>query len=128
MTFLRTIAIALLLNLPVHAQPNPTAFDAWAARLSNGALAVYATVNNPSMYDIYLVSGSSDAAGKIELISGDKPVSSITVPAYESVELKSGGAFVRWSDLKGQPKAGDEVKLTLVTDGGIAIAIAAVVK
>lgn len=128
MTFLRTIVIALLLNLPVHAQPNPTASDAWAALASNGSLAIYATVNNPSMYDVYLVSGSSDAAGKVELMSGDKPASSITVPAYESVELKPGGAFVRLSDLKGRPKAGDEVELTLVTDGGIAIAIAAVVK
>lgn len=128
MTFLRTIAIALLLNLPVHAQPNPTASDAWAARLSNGALAVYVTVNNPSMYDVYLVSGSSDAAGKIELISGDKAASSITVPAYESVEMKPGGHFIRLSDLKAMPKTGDEVKLTLLTDGGIAVAIAAVVK
>jgi hypothetical protein len=128
MTFLRTIAIALLLNLPVHAQPHPTASDAWAAPASNGSLAIYATVNNPSMYDVYLVSGSSDAAGTIELISGDKPASSITVPAYESVDLKPGGYFVRLSDLTGQPQAGDEVKLTLLTDGGIAIAIAAVVK
>ena len=31
------------------------------------------------------------------------------------------------SDLKAQPKAGDTIKVTLMTDGGVAIAIAAIV-
>ena len=127
MTFLRTALAVLLLNLPIHAQPNPTASDAWA-QVSGGAVAVYATVNNPSMYDIYLVSGKSDAAAKVELLNGDKPVTSITVPAYGSAELKPGTMFVRLSDLKAELKAGDEVKLTIETDGGVAIAIAAIVK
>ena len=127
MTFLRTALVVLLLNLPIHAQPNPTASDAWA-QVSGSAVSVYATVNNPSMYDIYLVSGKSDAAAKIELLDGDKPVTSITVPAYGSAELKPGAMFVRLSELKGELKAGDEVKLTLETDGGVAIAIAAILK
>jgi periplasmic copper chaperone A len=127
MTFLRTTLVVLLLNLPIHAQPNPTASDAWA-QVSGSAVAVYATVNNPSMYDIYLVSGKSDAAAKIELLDGDKPVTSITVPAYGSAELKPGAMFVRLSELKGELKAGDEVKLTLETDGGISIELAAVIK
>ena len=58
---------------------------------------------------------------KIELLNGEKPVTSITVPAYGSAELKPGAMFVRLSELKGEPKAGDEVKVTLETDGGIAI-------
>ena len=32
------------------------------------------------------------------------------------------------SELKGQPKAGDTINLKLMTDGGVAIAIAAIVK
>lgn len=116
---------ALLLTI---AQPNPTAADAWAARASDGTVAVYVTINNPSMYDIYLTSVTSAAAGKAELVTGDKPVASITVPAYASAELKPGGSFVRLTALKGELKAGDEVKLTVTTDGGIDIAIAAVVK
>lgn len=127
MTFLRTTLAVLLLNLPIHAQPNPTAADAWA-QVRGSAVAVYATVNNPSMYDIYLVSGKSDAAAKIELLDGDKPVTSITVPAYGSAELKPGAMFVRLSELKGELKAGDEVKLTLETDGGVSIELAAVIK
>jgi copper(I)-binding protein len=80
------------------------------------------------MYDIYLTAAASDAAGKTELIAGGKPASSITVPSYGSVEFKAGGTFVRLSELKGQLKAGDEIKLTISTDGGVAIAIAAVVR
>ena len=127
MTFLRTALAFVLLNLPLHAQPNPTASDAWA-QISGAAVAVYATVNNPSMYDVYIVSAKSDAAAKIELLNGEKPATSITVPAYGSAELKPGAMFVRLSELKGELKAGDEVKLTLETDGGIAIAIAAILK
>jgi copper(I)-binding protein len=127
MTFLRTSVAVLLLNLPIYAQSNPTASDAWA-QASGGTVAIYATVNNPTMYDIYLVSGKSTAAAKIELLDGDKPVTSITVPAYGSAELKPGAMFVRLSDLKSEPKAGDEVKLTLETDGGVSIEIAAILK
>ena len=118
---------ALLLLSLAFAQPNPTASDAWAEP-SAGAIAVYATVNNPSMYDVYVVSARSGAAAKTELVNGDQPVTSITVPAYGSAELKPGATFVRLSELKSELKAGDEVKLTLETDGGVSIEIAAVVK
>ncbi len=127
MMFLRTAAVVVSLNLIVCAQKDPTASDAWA-ELRTGTVAIYATVNNPSMYDVYLVSGTSESAGKIELMNVDKPVTTITVPAYESVELKAGAMHVRLSDLKGEVKSGETVKLTLMTDGGISIPIAAVVK
>jgi copper(I)-binding protein len=55
-------------------------------------------------------------------------VTSIAVPAYGSAELKPGAMFVRLSELKAGLKAGDEVKLTLETDGGVSIEIAAAVK
>ena len=119
-------AILLTLSLAVL-QKDPTASDAWAES-GDRAMLVYATVNNPSMYDIYVVSGKSDAAAKVELVNGDKVVTSITVPAYGSAELKPGAMFVRLSDLKGELKAGNEVKLTLETDGGVAIAITAILK
>ena len=50
------------------------------------------------------------------------------IPSFGSVELKAGGPFVLVSELKSPPKAGDKIELKLITDGGIAIAIAAVVK
>ena len=107
-------------------QKNPTASETSAA-IVNGGVAVYATLNNPTMYDAYVQSGSSDA-GTVELREGEKTTNNITIPSYGSVELKAGGPFVLIKDLKGQPKAGDTIKVSLDTDGGVAIAIAAIVK
>jgi copper(I)-binding protein len=120
--------LAVVLLALAFVQKDPTASDAWAAAPANGSVAVYATINNPTMYDVYLVSGKSESAGKVELISADKPVANITVPAYGSAELKPGAAFVRLSELKREVKAGDQLNVTVETDGGIAIAIAAIVK
>ena len=114
------LSIALL-------QKDPTASDTWA-QISGDTATVYATVNNPTMYDVYLVSGKSDAAAKVELLDGDKPVTSLTVPAYGSLELKADGPRVRLAGVKGQLKAGDQLKLTIETDGGVGIPITAIIK
>ena len=127
MTFLRTALVFTLLNLTIHAQgKNPAASDASAA-IVPGGVAIYATLTNPTMYDAYVQSGTSDA-GKVELREGGKTTSNITIPAYGSVELKADGPFVLVSELKAQPKAGDTINLKLMTDGGVAIAITATVK
>jgi copper(I)-binding protein len=118
--------VVLFLALAV-VQKDPTASDAWA-QLSGDAIIVYATLNNPTMYDVYIVSGKTDAAATVELLEGGKVVTSLTVPAYGSHELKADGPHVRLSRLKDQLNEGDELKLTLETDGGVAIAIAAIVK
>jgi copper(I)-binding protein len=135
MTFLRTAIIFTLLNLTIHAQgKNPDASDVSAA-IVPGGVAIYALLSNPTMYDAYVQSGTSDA-GNVELREGGpstalgagKATSNIAIPAYGSVELKADGPFVLVSELKGQPKAGDAINLKLMTDGGVAIAIAAVIK
>ena len=127
MTFLRTALVLTLLNLTIHAQgKDPAASDASAA-IVPGGVAIYATLTNPTMYDAYVQSGTSDA-GKVELREGGKTTSNITIPAYGSVELEADGPFVLVSELKGQPKAGDTINLKLMTDGGVAIAIAAIVR
>ena len=128
------LSIALLF-VPVHAQSkDPVASDS-SAVIVGGGVAIYATLTNPTMYEAYVQSGTSDA-GKVELRDGDpatplgagKPTSNITIPSFGSVELKAGGPFVLVSELKTQPKAGDTITVTLQTDGGVAIAIAAIVK
>jgi copper(I)-binding protein len=116
------LSLALLLL-----QKDPTASDTWA-QVSGDIVMVYATVNNPTMYDVYLVSGKSDAAATVELLDGDKVVTSLTVPAYGSLDLKADGPRVRVSGMKGALKAGAQLKLTLETDGGIAIPLAATIK
>ena len=121
---MRTVALVFSL---LFLQKDPTASDAWA-QVSGDTVVVYATINNPTMYDVYIVSGKSDAAAKVELVTGEKVVPSFTVAAYESIELRADGPRVRLSGMKGQLKAGDEIKLTLETDGGVGIPITAIVK
>ena len=117
------IAASILLFL----QPTTTATDAWAEQLDR-ATVVYATINNPSMYDIFVVSAKSDVAKKVELWVKDKAVTSLTVPAYGSLELKRGETRIRMNDFVRDLKVGDELKVTLETDGGASIEIAAVIK
>lgn len=115
-------------------QKDPTASDVSAAIVKDG-VAIYATLNNPTMYDAYVQSGTSNA-GKVELRDGDpstplgagKPTSNITIPSFGSVELKAGGPYVLVTGLKSAPKAGDTINLTLTTDGGAAIAVAATIR
>jgi copper(I)-binding protein len=135
MRFLHTALIAALLILPIQAQgKDPSVSDASAA-LVPGGVAIYATLNNPTMYDAYVQSGKSDA-GKVELrlgdpsapLGADKAAESITIPSFGSVELKAGGPFVLVSGLKVPPKPGDTINVTLETDGGAAIAIAAIIR
>lgn len=128
MTFLRTVVVVALLIATPYAQPAITASDAWAAAPAGAPASVYMVINNPTMYDIYVVSAKSDAAGKVELIDGDKPVKELTVAAYGSLELKAGGACVRLSDLKQALKAGESVTVTMVTDSGVTIVATAAVK
>jgi copper(I)-binding protein len=128
------ILLSLALVLAFAQGKNPDASDVTAA-IVPGGVAIYATLTNPTAYDAYVQSGTSDA-GKVELREGDpstplgagKATSNITIPAYGSVELKAGGPFVLVSELKGQPKAGETINLKLLTDGGVAIAIAATIK
>lgn len=116
-------AIAVL----ILAQPATTATDATIVR-SDATASVYLTLNNPSMYDIYVMSATSDAAGKVELYSGDKPVDNLTVAAYGSLELKAGGMFLRLSELKRELTAGESITVTMLTDGGATIVATAVVQ
>jgi copper(I)-binding protein len=85
-------------------------------------------LTNPTMYDAYVQSGTSDA-GKIELRDeSNKATNNLMVPSFGSLELKAGGPLVLVSELKSRPKAGDTINLKLLTDGGDAIAIAAIVR
>ena len=127
MMFLRTVSMVLLLNLTLLEQPTPTAADATAV-IDQGRAAVFATISNPTMYDLYIVSGKADSAESIDFVEGEKVVTSFTVPAFGSLSLQPDAARIRVHGLKNQLKVGDELTLTLETDGGVGIPIAAIVK
>jgi copper(I)-binding protein len=120
------ILLSLFIVVAAIQGKTPSASDTSAA-IVPGGVAVYATLTNPTMYDSYVQSGTSDA-GKVELREGAKATTNITIPAYGSVEMKADGPFALISELKGQPKAGETINVTLVTDGGDKIALVATIK
>ncbi len=116
------------------AQAAPSASEAWVAEPPAGATATdaYVVVDNPTMYEVWVVSVATDAAGGAEIVEGPadaaRSVKELSVPAYGRAELKPGAVRIRLKGLKRPLKAGDAVALTLTTDGGVAIKVSATVK
>jgi len=127
-------ALVVLFAGLTAAQDKPvTATDAWVKLPEPGAktTVAFAAVNNPGMYAIYLVSGTSDAAGKVEFrdASKDNAVQEdVTVPAYGATYMDPKGIHIYLSDLKKDLKEGDTVHMTLKTELGIPIEVDAPVK
>jgi copper(I)-binding protein len=95
----------------------------------------FVTIENPTMYGIYVTSATTDAAAKVELRDGSqsgdarlKPVEFISVPAYDRVDMGPNGIHLLLLDLKRPLKPGDQVALTLSTDNAGALEVAAVVR
>lgn len=129
MMVLHSVLTVFLLAVAPSAQPAVSASDAWATEsAADGTAAACLVIGNPTMYDIYIVSATSDAAGKVELRDGDTLVKEITVASFGSATLDPSGAHLKLSELKRPLKTGDTIELTLVTDGGITLVTTAVVK
>ena len=97
--------------------------------------AAFVAVDNPTQYDIYLTSVATDAAGKVEF--RDKTGSSdaqgqvrktVSVPAFGGLAMDPKGVYLLLTDLKRPLKDGDMVSLTLTTDGGTMLKVAAAVR
>ena len=118
----------------VSAQDKPiTTADAWVKVPEAGAKSTVAfiTVNNPGMYAIYLVSGTSDVAGKMEFRDASKNNAiqeDVSVIAYDSTYMDPKGVHIYLSDLKKDLKEGDTVYMTFKTELGIPIEVAAKVR
>lgn len=119
------------------AQPKtPSAFSAWVAAPAAGATSTvaYVAVDNPTMYDIYITAATADVATKVEFrapaAAGAEPaaVAEFSVPAYGSTAAQASAPHLRLVDLKQPLAAGDTVQLTLTTDGGLMLKVAAPVK
>jgi periplasmic copper chaperone A len=130
-----TMLAAVVLSVQmVVAQAQPAASAAWVLTPAAGATSAsaYAVVENPTMYEIYVVSVTTDAAGAVELADGTgetaKKVAELAVPSFGSTELKPGGVHMVLKDLKKPLAAGDQVPLTLTTDSGAIIKVVAEVK
>ena len=88
------LVLTLAASVSAH-QTAPSAADAWIVEPAAGetSAVAYLTISNPGMYDIYVMSATTSAAEKVELRQGSgaaaKAVTSITVAAYGSAELKA---------------------------------------
>jgi len=138
-TMMKNVGLALVLALAATAttrasQAQPSASEAWIAAPAAGATTAlgYVSIDNPTMYEIYVVSVSSDVAGSVEMMQGtpDTPtvVKELAVASFGGVALKPGGMFLRLSGLKQPLAAGDQVALVLTTDGGVAMKVTAEVR
>ena len=115
-------------------QSNPGVSEAWVAEPAAGATSAdaYAVIDNPTMYEVFVVGVTADAAGSAEIVEGSadtaKAIKELPVPAYGRAELKPGAIRIRLKDLKKPLKAGDTVALTLTTDGGVTMKVSAEVR
>ena len=100
--------------------------SAWIAAPAAGATfaTAYVEVDNPTMYEIFVVSATADGvAGKVELrgaaAAGAEPpvVNEFPVPSYGSTSAAVGAPHLRLLNLAKPLKPGDTVPLTLTTEG-----------
>jgi copper(I)-binding protein len=120
------------------AQEKPvTASDAWVMLPAAGQTdaRAFAVVDNPTMYDIYLVSATADAAEKVVFRDASKPgdaaaqdVKEVTVASYSKVGMDPKGVQMVLTGLKRPLKEGETVAITITTDGGAKLQLSASVK
>lgn len=114
----------------------PSAVTAWVALPAAGATstAAYVEISNPTMYEIFVVKATADAAGTVELrgaaAAGAEPpvVTEFGVQAYGSTSAETGAPHLRLVDLKKPLKAGDTVALVLTTESGVVMKVSAPVR
>ena len=119
---MNTVILAALLVASLVEQKVVSASKAWIKAPAAGetTATAFVLVDNPTMYDVYLVSAATDVAGRVQFqkIVGAKAevIESIIAPAYDSVELKPDGNQLLLMDLKRPLSPGEKIKITLTTD------------
>jgi copper(I)-binding protein len=135
--FLAAVTIAALSVSPALAQKTLSASDAWvkAPAAGESSAAAFVVVDNPTMYDVYVVSAESDVAASVTFVEPAKsgggkpqPVEHLIAPAYSRLELTPDGPHMLLNDLKKPLAAGESITITLTTDGGEVLEAQAVVK
>lgn len=128
----RTALVLVIGVAGAMAQPaDVSAPEGWIALPANGSTTAdaFVVVKNPTMYDVYLVSATSDVAEAIELYStADDLAKELTVPAYGSIGMSAEDMHLRLTGLKRALVSDETIRLTLKTDGGVTMTVQAVVR
>ena len=109
------------------------ASNGWVKAPAAGAKTAmaFATINNPTAYDVYFTTAVTDAAGKVEFrdaSKGTQPAEFAIAPAYGSLAMDQKGVHMMLLDLKRTLKAGEMVALTLTTSDGAKLQVSAAVR
>jgi len=112
-----------------QAQEIRASAEGWVRPAADGATSLAGlTIQNDSAYTVYITSATTDAAGRVELRDGRQkdPARQVpkflSVPAFGSLAMESGGAHLALVGLKRPLAVGATVAVTLRTDQGINIA------
>jgi copper(I)-binding protein len=114
-------------------QPTVSATQAWIQASPTSETIGFVTVDNGTMYDVYIVGVQTEVAA-IELRDTPKgatvpaTVKEATVPAFGRLEMSPHGVHLQLKGLKQPLVAGQTVNLVVHTDGGEQLSIAATVK
>lgn len=133
-SMLAATGLLVFVAAPVAAQDKPvTASDGWVKLPADGdtSTVAFAAVNNPGMYAIYLLSASSDIAGKVELrdaAKGTQALEEVAVLQYDTTYMDPKGVHLFLSDLKRPLKEGEKIWIALKTDTQETVNVEAVVK
>jgi periplasmic copper chaperone A len=131
-----TMFISVVTSVAVLSGQAPdkvSASDGWIKTPAAGATMAMAFVEieNPTMYDVYLTTGTADVAGKVEFRDASKGTQAqefVIAPAYGTLSMDQKGVHVALLDLKRPLKAGDKVSLTLANQDGLKLQVAAAVR
>ena len=136
------VGIALLLTAAAAAgiaaqQKTVSASQAWVKvpAADQTLTEAFVVVDNPTMYDIYLIAAATEAAGTVEFRDVSRPgdasaqvVKEVTVPAYGSISMNPKGLQMVLSGLKRPLKDGDTIPLRLTVHEGTTMEVSAAVK
>lgn len=129
--FLATSAIGAV-SLPV--QQSVRATGGWIEKPAEKGSEVraFVTVENGTMYDVYIVGAEAEIAGRVELRDAGSGtparIEEARVSAFDSLMMSPKGVHMVLADLKRALTPGETVSLVLSTDGGDRLSVAAVVK
>ena len=120
----------------VESQPTVRASAAWIQVPPAGSTETTAlvTIDNGTMYDIYVVGAATDAAATTELretprgAAAPEVVKEVLVPAYGRLEMSLEAVHLHLSALQRPLAPGDTLNLVVYTDGGEQLAVSATVK
>lgn len=115
-----------------------TMTNQWASSAESGMTAVFGTLANAGHHEARIVSGSSPAAGHVEVHevvpdpAGGNTMrprgGGIAIPPGGTSELIPGGDHLMLMDLKQPLKPGDDVTLTIVFADGSTLSVTAQIR